>query len=235
MPPLPDRPVARRTHDRPRARFISAAGSAAFAEQWREHRHATLAMRLQQDLRSAAELVARDLRRVGTGPRRQRRAPTLCRISRRRRPPPTPPATPTARRDREPRSRQRRAVRFAPAPRRDRAAARRGGWRALTDAGKSGRHRVSARAAPAAARCWSTAHALPGGRGLRCPRERVRRLALRITARAASDASLVRRIDTWYACATTRSRAPAPPEEPNMAHFTTASTARPRSRSHWPC
>ena len=45
--------------------FISAAGFAAFAEQWREHRHATLAMRLQQDLRSAAELVARDLRRAG--------------------------------------------------------------------------------------------------------------------------------------------------------------------------
>ncbi len=45
--------------------FIAAAAFAAVIEQWREHRHATLAMRLQQDLRSAADVIARDLRRAG--------------------------------------------------------------------------------------------------------------------------------------------------------------------------
>lgn len=45
--------------------FIAAAGFAAFAEQWREHRHATTAMRLMQDLRSAGDVIARDLRRAG--------------------------------------------------------------------------------------------------------------------------------------------------------------------------
>lgn len=45
--------------------FVVAAALAAFAGQWREHRHATLAMRLQQELRSTAELIARDLRRAG--------------------------------------------------------------------------------------------------------------------------------------------------------------------------
>lgn len=45
--------------------FVTAAALTAFAGQWREHRHATLAMRLQQELRSTAELIARDLRRAG--------------------------------------------------------------------------------------------------------------------------------------------------------------------------
>lgn len=45
--------------------FIAAAGFAAFAEQWREHRQATAAMRLTQELRSAGEVIARDLRRAG--------------------------------------------------------------------------------------------------------------------------------------------------------------------------
>ena len=45
--------------------FVAAAGLAAFAEQWREHRHATAAMRLMQELRSAADVIARDLRRAG--------------------------------------------------------------------------------------------------------------------------------------------------------------------------
>ncbi len=45
--------------------FVTAAALAAFAGQWREHRHATLAQRLQQELRNTAELVARDLRRAG--------------------------------------------------------------------------------------------------------------------------------------------------------------------------
>lgn len=45
--------------------FIAAAGLAAFAEQWREHRQATAAMRLMQELRSAGDVIARDLRRAG--------------------------------------------------------------------------------------------------------------------------------------------------------------------------
>lgn len=45
--------------------FIVAAALAAFAQQWREHRHAAVSMRLVQDLRSAGEIVARDLRRAG--------------------------------------------------------------------------------------------------------------------------------------------------------------------------
>ena len=45
--------------------FIAAAGLAAFAEQWREHRQATAALRLMQELRSAGDVIARDLRRAG--------------------------------------------------------------------------------------------------------------------------------------------------------------------------
>ena len=45
--------------------FIAAAGLAAFAQQWREHRQATAAMRLTQELRSAGDVIARDLRRAG--------------------------------------------------------------------------------------------------------------------------------------------------------------------------
>ncbi|WP_341886685.1 prepilin-type N-terminal cleavage/methylation domain-containing protein [Variovorax sp. YR752] len=45
--------------------FISAAGLSPLAGQWREHRSATAAMRLMQELRSAADIIARDLRRAG--------------------------------------------------------------------------------------------------------------------------------------------------------------------------
>ncbi|MFT3666158.1 prepilin-type N-terminal cleavage/methylation domain-containing protein [Piscinibacter sp.] len=45
--------------------FIAAAAFTAVVAQWREHRHATLALRLQQDLRSAADVISRDLRRAG--------------------------------------------------------------------------------------------------------------------------------------------------------------------------
>lgn len=45
--------------------FVAAAGLAALAEQWREHRQAGAAMRLMQELRSAGDVIARDLRRAG--------------------------------------------------------------------------------------------------------------------------------------------------------------------------
>lgn len=45
--------------------FMAAAGLAAFADQWREHRQATAASRLMQDLRSAGDVITRDLRRAG--------------------------------------------------------------------------------------------------------------------------------------------------------------------------
>ncbi len=45
--------------------LITAAGLSLLASQWREHRSATAAMRLMQELRSAADIIARDLRRAG--------------------------------------------------------------------------------------------------------------------------------------------------------------------------
>lgn len=45
--------------------FVAAVGLATFAQQWREHRQATAAMRLMQELRSAGDVIARDLRRAG--------------------------------------------------------------------------------------------------------------------------------------------------------------------------
>lgn len=45
--------------------FITAAGFSALVGQWREHRSATAAMRLMQDLRSASDVITRDLRRAG--------------------------------------------------------------------------------------------------------------------------------------------------------------------------
>jgi prepilin peptidase dependent protein B len=45
--------------------FIAAAGATLLAAQWREHRSATLEMRLMQELRSSADLITRDLRRAG--------------------------------------------------------------------------------------------------------------------------------------------------------------------------
>lgn len=45
--------------------LITAAGISLLASQWREHRSSTAAMRLMQDLRSASDVVTRDLRRAG--------------------------------------------------------------------------------------------------------------------------------------------------------------------------
>jgi type IV pilus assembly protein PilW len=45
--------------------FVAAAGLAALAEQWREHRQSTAAMRLMQELRSTGDVITRDLRRAG--------------------------------------------------------------------------------------------------------------------------------------------------------------------------
>jgi prepilin peptidase dependent protein B len=45
--------------------LITAAGLSLLASQWREHRSATAAMRLMQELRSAADIITRDLRRAG--------------------------------------------------------------------------------------------------------------------------------------------------------------------------
>jgi type IV pilus assembly protein PilW len=45
--------------------LITAAGFSLLASQWREHRSTTAAMRLMQDLRSAGDVITRDLRRAG--------------------------------------------------------------------------------------------------------------------------------------------------------------------------
>jgi type IV pilus assembly protein PilW len=45
--------------------FIAAAGATLLAAQWREHRSATVEMRLMQELRGTTELIVRDLRRAG--------------------------------------------------------------------------------------------------------------------------------------------------------------------------
>ncbi len=45
--------------------FITAAGFSVLVGQWRDHRSATAAMRLMQDLRSASDVITRDLRRAG--------------------------------------------------------------------------------------------------------------------------------------------------------------------------
>ena len=45
--------------------LVTAAGLSLLASQWREHRSATAATRLMQELRSAADIITRDLRRAG--------------------------------------------------------------------------------------------------------------------------------------------------------------------------
>lgn len=45
--------------------LITAAGLSLLAGQWREHHSATAGMRLMQELRSAADIITRDLRRAG--------------------------------------------------------------------------------------------------------------------------------------------------------------------------
>jgi len=45
--------------------LISTAGASLLVTQFREHRSAMIEMRLMQDLRTAADIVARDLRRAG--------------------------------------------------------------------------------------------------------------------------------------------------------------------------
>lgn len=45
--------------------FITAAGLSVLLGQWREHLSAIAAMRLMQDLRSASDVITRDLRRAG--------------------------------------------------------------------------------------------------------------------------------------------------------------------------
>lgn len=45
--------------------LITAAGLSLLASQWREQRSSTAAMRLMQELRSATDIIGRDLRRAG--------------------------------------------------------------------------------------------------------------------------------------------------------------------------
>ena len=45
--------------------LITGAGIALLASQWREQRSVTAGMRLMQDLRSASDVITRDLRRAG--------------------------------------------------------------------------------------------------------------------------------------------------------------------------
>jgi len=45
--------------------LVTAAGLSLLASQWREQRSSTAAMRLMQELRSAADIIGRDLRRAG--------------------------------------------------------------------------------------------------------------------------------------------------------------------------
>lgn len=177
--------------------FISAAGFAAFAEQWREHRHATLAMRLQQDLRSAAELVARDLRRAGYWA-----APAASR--------PNPYgvfAPQAAASDAASYAYSRDAIENHSLDGAEQFGLRlrrgvielqlgAGGWQALTDAGTLVVTEFLLE--PRLQQLSLLEHcARPCPAGVACDAHvNVRRLALRITARAASDASLVRRIDT---------------------------------------
>ena len=195
----PNWPVAcRRTHDRP-------SRSAFHQRRWLrrgspsngvEHRHATLAMRLQQDLRQRRRACRCDLRRgYWAAPAASRPNPHAAFA-------PQAAASDAASyaysRDAIENhcSTVHRAVRFAPALRRDRAAARRGGWQALTDAGTLVVTEFLLELRLQQVSLLSTAHA-PCPAGVACDAHvNVCRLALRITARAASDASLVRRIDT---------------------------------------
>jgi prepilin peptidase dependent protein B len=45
--------------------LLTAAGVTLLSSQWREHRAATVELRLMQELRSSADLIGRDLRRAG--------------------------------------------------------------------------------------------------------------------------------------------------------------------------
>lgn len=177
--------------------FIAAAGLAAFAEQWREHRHATAAMRLMQDLRSAGEVIARDLRRAGHWA-----APAA--------------STPNPYADFAPQAAASDAAQFAYS--RDAVEndvldgneqfglrLRRGviemllgagQWQALTDAGTLVVTEFVLQ--PRVDSISLLEHcAVPCPPGASCDaRVEVRRLAIRITARAADDASLVRRLET---------------------------------------
>lgn len=177
--------------------FIMAAGFSAYVEQWREHRHATMAMRLQQDLRSAGELIARDLRRAGHWAAPSASSPN----------PYAAFAPQAAASDAASYSYSLDTIEnhLLDSPEQFGLRLRRGvielqlgagAWQALTDAGTlvvtefSLEPRVQQipllehcpRPCPAGAAC--DAHVS------------VRRVALRITARATNDASLVRRVDT---------------------------------------
>lgn len=177
--------------------FITVAAFSVYVEQWREHRHATLAMRLQQDLRSAGELIARDLRRAGHWAAPSASSPN----------PYAAFAPVEAASDAVSYAYSRDTIenhlldsteQFGLRLRRGVIELQlgAGAWQALTDAGTLVVTEFALephvqqipllehcpRPCPTGATC--DAHAS------------VRRLALRITARAADDASLVRRIDT---------------------------------------
>lgn len=176
--------------------FIVAAGLALFAEQWREHRHATLAMRLQQDLRSAGELIARDLRRAGHWAAPSASSPN-----------PYAAFTPQAAasdaasyaysRDAVENHRLDSAEQFGLRLRRGVVELQLGAgqWQALTDAGTLVVSELVL--APQERQISLLEHcARPCPVGASCDAHvTLRRLALRITAHAAEDASLVRHVD----------------------------------------
>lgn len=177
--------------------FLAAAGLAAFAEQWREHRHGTLAMRLQQDLRSAGELIARDLRRAGHWAAPGASSPNPYAAFA-----PQAAASDAASyaysRDAIENQQLDSAEQFGLRLRRGVIELQlgAGSWQALTDAGTLVVTEFVLE--PRAQQVSLLEHcARPCPSGNVCDAHvSVRRLALRITARAVEDASLVRRVDT---------------------------------------
>ncbi len=178
--------------------FVAATGLATVAEQWREHRQASAAMRLVQELRSAGDLIARDLRRAGHWA-----APLAAAAN-----PYAALAPQTAASDAASFAYSRDAVENQTLDGNEQFGLRlrrgviemllgAGNWQALTDAGtllvtefvvQPRIERVSLlehceRPCPPGARCEAAVE--------------VRGLALRITARAADDPTLVRRLDSF--------------------------------------
>lgn len=178
--------------------FIAAAGLAAVAEQWREHRQASAAMRLMQELRSAGDVITRDLRRAGHWAAPAASAPN----------PYAALAPQAAASDAASFAYSRDATENQLLDGNEQFGLRlrrgvielllgAGNWQALTDAGTLVvtefvvQPRIDSvsllehceRPCPPGASCEAQAE--------------VRRLAIRITARAADDPTLVRRIDTF--------------------------------------
>lgn len=177
--------------------FVAAAGLAAFAEQWREHRQATAAMRLMQELRSAGDVIARDLRRAGHWAAPAASAPNPYAALA-----PQTAASDTASfaysRDTTENQLLDGNEQFGLRLRRGviELLLGAGNWQALTDAGTLVVTEFVVE--PRTDSVSLLEHCeRPCPPGVSCDaRVEVRRLALRITARAADDPSLVRRLDT---------------------------------------